>query len=87
MTEPGPELEYEEEAVLEIFKVRLVGKGVGLTREVLASELKWIAAPELDAALERLIAKGLLARPAFYQKIYILTPPGKKFIEDRLAPL
>jgi hypothetical protein len=87
MTEPGPELGFEEESIMEIFKVRMVGQGVGLTRDVLASELKWIAPGELDAALAGLVAKGLLSNPAFYQKIYLLTPDGRRYIAEHLAPV
>jgi len=87
MPEPGPILESDEEAVLEIFKVRLVSRGVGLTRDVLASELKWLSSDELDAALNGLIAKGLLSNPSFYQKIFILTRAGKSYIEGNLSPI
>ena len=86
MPEPGPILSTEEEAVLEVFKARLISKGVGLTRDVLASELKWIPAAELDTALAGLIEKGLLSNPAFYQKIYILTPAGKLHIDTSDSP-
>lgn len=86
MQEHGPILESDEEAILEIFKVRQIGKGVGLTREVLASELKWISSADLDAALGGLLAKGLLSNPSFYQKIFILTPAGKEHIDAHLSP-
>jgi hypothetical protein len=87
MSEKGIVLEYEEEAVLEIFKVRLVGKGVGLTHDVLASELKWVPGEDLDRALSSLAEKGLLSNPVYYQKIHILTAAGKQYIEDHLSPV
>lgn len=87
MPEPGPILESDEEAILEIYKVRLVSKGVGLTHDVLASELKWVSSGELDTALNSLIEKGLLSNPSFYQKIYILTQAGKAYIDTNLSPI
>ena len=86
MPETGPILEPDEEAILEVFKVRLISKGVGLTRDVLASELKWIGVTELDAALAGLIEKGFLSNPVFYQKIYILTSAGKMHIDNSASP-
>jgi hypothetical protein len=86
MPDGGPILSTEEEAVLEVFKVRLISKGVGLTRDVLASELKWVPAAELDAALAGLIEKGLLSNPAFYPKIFLLTPEGKRHIDTSESP-
>lgn len=86
MDESGAVLTLDEDSVLEIFKVRLVSKGVGLTRDILASELRWVSDDELEAALRGLVARGLLSNPPFYQKIYLLTPEGRRYIDENLAP-
>jgi hypothetical protein len=85
MADTAEILSEEETMVLDIYRIRFVNKGVGLTYDVLASELKPYPGFDLDSALGSLVAKGLLQNPHFYKRFYILTAKGKEAIAEHLG--
>ena len=87
MEDPPIVLDENETMVLDIYKVRMVNKGLGLTYEVLSSELKSYPDFNVDAALDALVAKGLLSNPQYYKKIYLLTAKGKDYITEYLGAM
>lgn len=76
--------EYTEDEItlLKVFQVRRIKRWMGLTYEILESELKYDLEQDLDLVIESLLNKEIVEKSPHYPRLYILTDKGLDVISQ-----